>query len=55
MEDNNEKCRATSQAIQHFEVLLSAACPVGADCEVGFSNSRSVRHSGISMIMSWQK
>src|SRR5271156_3386085 len=54
MEDDNQKRRASSQAIQNFEMLFPAACPVGADCGVGFSNSRSVHYSGISMIMSWQ-
>src|SRR5271154_6286618 len=51
MEDDNQKCRASSQAIQYFKMLFSAACPVDADCGFGSSNSRSVHYSSISMIM----
>src|SRR5271155_4283934 len=49
MEDDNQKCRASSQPIQNFKMLFPTACQVGTHCGVGFSNSRSVHYSGISM------
>jgi hypothetical protein len=40
VKDDNQKCRATSQAIQDLKVFLAAACPVGVDSTICFSSHR---------------
>jgi hypothetical protein len=47
VKDDNQKCRATSPAIQDLKVFLAAARPVGVDSTICFSNS----HRVISIIM----
>jgi hypothetical protein len=51
VKDDNQKCRATSQAIQDLKVFIAAACPVGVDSTICFSNSHRVHRLVISIIM----
>jgi hypothetical protein len=51
VKDDNQKCRATSQAIQDLKVFLAAACPDGVDSPICFSNIDRVHRLVISIIM----
>src|ERR1700677_4017818 len=35
MENDNEKCCASSQPVQHFKMSLSTACSISSDCIIG--------------------
>src|SRR5271170_4650880 len=49
VKNDDQKCRAPSQAIQHFKMLFSATCPVGADCGFRLINSRGIHDFGVSI------
>jgi hypothetical protein len=51
VKDHNQKCRATSQAIQDLKVFLAAACPVGVDSTICFPIATEFIVLVISVIM----